>query len=125
MNLLKLMLKDERTAFQPGEPLEGGAYWDLEKMPEKIEARLFYYTKGKGSEDVEIVEKKEFEAPDLKESRKFQFKLPFAPYSFSGKLISVIWAIELVAKPLEEIERLEFILSPTGREIDLTQSNSD
>jgi hypothetical protein len=43
--------------------------------------------------------------------------LPLAPYSFSGKLISLIWGLELVLEPSQETARFEFTLSPTGEEI--------
>lgn len=122
MNLLKLMLKDGRATFKPGEELEGGAFWDLEQRPERVEVRLFYYTKGRGTEDIEIVSTYEMDAADIKESRRFRFHLPYSPYSFSGKLISLIWAIEIVAKPLNQVERLEFTLSPTGTEIDIAHT---
>ena len=50
------------------------------------------------------------------------FVLPPAPYSFSGKLISLIWAVEVVAEGIKEASRLEFTLSPDGREITLSSA---
>ena len=52
-------------------------------------------------------------------NRPFRFQLPDAPYSFSGKLISLIWAIEAVAEGIKEAARYEFVLAPEGREIEL------
>jgi hypothetical protein len=117
MNELKIMLRDGQTAFVPGETLVGGAGWNFVDAPRRIEARLFWRTRGKGTEDVEVVSTVAFEAPMASEARPFEFKLPNGPYSFSGRLISVIWGIELLAPPFSETARVEFVMAPDGREI--------
>jgi hypothetical protein len=122
MSTLKLMLRDNRAAFQPGEAIEGGAFWQLDAPAKAVEVRLFWYTRGKGTEDVSVVERVRFENPQPQESRKFQFTLPASPWSFSGKLISLLWAIELVAEPSKESERLDIVVSPTQQEILLHKS---
>ena len=42
---------------------------------------------------------------------------PEAPHSFSGALISLIWAVELLVEPGGLSERIEITVSPTGEEI--------
>ena len=54
--------------------------------------------------------------------QRVKFTLPAAPYSFSGKLISLIWAVELVADDSDSA-RWEFVLGPDGAEILLDQPN--
>lgn len=125
MNELKIGIREEQTAFQPGDVLRGGAGWQLDEPPKSVEARLFYYTRGKGTEDVEVVATVPFEEPRQQDARPFEFKLPAAPYSFSGKLISVIWAVELVTEPSGEAARTEFVLSPSGEEILLHGPGND
>lgn len=125
MNELKIGIREEQTAFRPGELLRGGAGWQLDHSPRSVEARLFWYTKGKGTEDVEVVATDSFDQPQQQDARPFEFRLPDAPYSFSGKLISLIWAVELVAQPSGEAARAEFVLSPNGREILLHQAGND
>jgi len=119
MSTLRILLRDQRRSYWPGERIEGGVAWQLDRPAKAIEVRLFYYTKGKGTTDVVVVDQVRFEQPPEQEVRPFQFQLPAGPYSFSGKLISLIWAIELVAFPGQEAERLEFTLGPGGREISL------
>lgn len=53
------------------------------------------------------------------ETRAFRFQLPEAPYSFSGKLISLAWALELIAYPSKEVVRREIVLAPGGSEVRL------
>ena len=52
--------------------------------------------------------------------RDFSIRVPNVPYSFSGKLITLAWAIELVALPGGETERLDLVIGPQPVEVDLT-----
>lgn len=119
MNTLKLETLDNQTAFTPGSPVAGVASWEFDKAPTAIEVRLFWFTQGKGDRDVRIVDRVRFDAPAPTDAQPFAFTLPHAPYSFSGKLISLQWAVELVAVPSEDATRLDIVLSPTGQEIEL------
>lgn len=116
---------DGRQAFRPGDRVEGTASWYLEKAPRSVELRLFWYTQGKGTQDVEIVRTVPFDSPGAVDSRAFSVELPVAPYSFSGKLISLIWALEVVAEPGGDTGRLEITVSPTGVEVLLRPPSPD
>jgi hypothetical protein len=117
MSKLKIGTRDERRSFQPGDELAGAAGWELDKPAKAVEVRLLWFTRGKGTEDVGVVETARFEEPKQAEARPFQFRLPPAPCSFSGKLISLIWALELVVLPSKESTRFEFVIGPEGKEI--------
>jgi hypothetical protein len=106
-----------RLAFHPGEELRGVASWSVETTPTKVELRLFWRTEGKGSQDVGLVETLSFDGAGPEERREFRLRLPPGPYSFSGKLISLIWALELVVEPGADAGRQDITISPTGREI--------
>jgi hypothetical protein len=116
---------DGSTVFRPGDEVAGTASWRLAASPEAVEVRLFWYTQGKGQQDVEVVETVRLEAPGAADRRAFRFHLPRSPYSFSGKLISLVWAIEAEAAPGGEVGRLELVVSPTGEEILLTPVSGD
>jgi hypothetical protein len=122
MNGLKIILRDERRNFRTGETVEGVAGWRLEEAPRSVELRLFWFTRGKGTEDVGVVNQVNFPAPQNEEGRKFSFTLPAEPWSFSGQLISLIWALELVAEPGGHTARVELVVSPSGQEILLHQN---
>ena len=87
--------------------------------------RLFWFTRGKGTEDAAVVDTLRFETPQAEEARPFRFVLPEAPYSVSGKLISLVWALELVAEPSREVDRLELVVAPGGREVLLESQQQD
>lgn len=117
MSELKIAVRDNVTRFLPGDEVVAIASWRLDRAPKSIEARLFWFTRGKGTQDVGVVETVRFDRPLLEETRPARFRLPEAPHSFSGKLVSLIWALELVAEPSGESTRLELTVSPTGEEI--------
>lgn len=117
MSELRIELAGGRTAFTPGEPLSGRASWRVEDQPSSVELRLFWYTSGKGTQDVGIVETMMLASPRPQDRRDFTLPLPREPYSFSGKLISLAWAIELIVEPGGHVERREFVLSATGQEV--------
>ena len=106
-----------RISFKPGASLAGHASWHVDAEPASAELRLFWYTQGKGTEDVGIVETITFTDPQRVDDRQFRLALPKGPYSFSGRLISLIWALELIIEPGSQTGRREFVMSPSGREI--------
>ena len=117
MSTLRIATQHDRRNFQPGEEVSGAVSWILEKVPKSAEVRLFWYTEGKGTRDVSVLVQQQFLDPKLSDERSFQFTLPQAPYSFSGKLISLIWALELVIEPGDRSERIEITVSPTAQEV--------
>jgi hypothetical protein len=113
-----------RTTFKPGEPLSGHVTWQIEGQPASAELRLFWYTSGKGTQDVGVVTTMTFAAPRSDDRRDFTLPLPREPYSFSGTLISLVWAIELIVEPGAHVAREEFVLSSTGREVVLAREGA-
>lgn len=118
--MIRLGLRENRTAFRPGETIGGAVLWELPKAPEIAEVRLIWFTRGKGTEDGAVVDTVRFDAPPAADTRQFSFQAPPAPYSFSGRLIALIWAIEFVAKPGDAFERTEIIIAPGAKEIALS-----
>ncbi len=123
MNRLEISTEGGRLAFHPGEELRGTASWSLDAPPTRVELRLFWRTEGKGSQDVGVAETLSFDGAAPEERREFRLRLPPGPYSFSGKLISLIWALELVAEPGADASRQDITVSPTGREILIVSSD--
>jgi len=117
MDKLSLTLHEDKAAFAPRETVRGTARWNLDANPRHLELSLFWYTAGKGTRDVGVIETYRLDEPGASGSKDFSFTLPEGPYSFSGKLISLIWAIEVTASPGSETTRHEITVSPSGREI--------
>jgi hypothetical protein len=133
MSRLDLDLPSGRLAWRPGEELAGTASWRLDESPgsvpgsvprsaprsapESVEVRLFWYTTGKGTRDVGLADRAVFEAPGADGRRGFRLTFPEGPYSFSGRLVSLAWAIELVIEPGGEARWVDLVMSPTGHEV--------
>ncbi|OVE76165.1 hypothetical protein BVX97_01890 [bacterium E08(2017)] len=105
------------TDFATGDAISGIAMWQLDKRPKEISINLFWYTSGKGTRDVQIADTIKLESPKDTDAHSFEFKAPAGPYSFSGTLISLKWAIELVTK--DTSHRTDITISPTCQEITL------
>lgn len=117
MSDLTLKLSDDRRELTPGERIAGSISWRLDRSAKAIEVRLFWYTVGKGTQDVGIVDLRRIESPAMAGNESFAFTLPAGPYSFSGKLITLRWSVEAVLLPGNEAATEELSLSPQGREI--------
>jgi hypothetical protein len=117
MDELKIELRDSKAVFAPGDIIQGGVRWSLEGNPESIELSLFWHTSGKGTQDVGVIETLKWDNPVSYDNKDFSFVLPAGPYTFSGRLISLIWALELTTFPNSQTEKLELTVSPTGSEI--------
>jgi hypothetical protein len=117
MDTIQVETRGGVNAFLPGEVVEGTVSWQLDRPATTAELRLFWYTAGKGDQDLRVIETVAFANPEPQDSRGFRVRLPEGPYSFSGKLISLLWALEAVVEPGSRAERLILIVSPTRREI--------
>ena len=115
--MLGLTVGGQRRVFSPGEAIEGVASWRLDAPPQSVEVRLFWYTKGKGTRDVGVVQLVSVATPGAAGEERFEIFAPQGPPSFSGRLVSLQWALELVVEPGSLAERVELVIAPEGREI--------
>ena len=117
MSRLSLKLENGDTRYEPGAQLIATADWELDRPAEEIELRLSWYTRGKGGTDSGVVQAVSFDNPEAQGQKRLGIQLPDSPYSFSGKLISLVWMLELEAIPSGESDRVEITLAPGGQEI--------
>ena len=117
MDLIEIHLAGDGESFAPGEPITGAVSWRLDAPATGVEIRLFWYTRGKGTTDVQVVKAQHFDSAGMSGQRSFRFVLPEEPYSFSGKLISLVWALEAVVQPGDRTQRLELVVGPGAREV--------
>ncbi len=123
--MLRIETRDGRTEFAPGATVEGRFEWSVRRDPKRVSLRLIWYTQGKGTQDIEIIEEIEVDDPSVAGEQSFRFTLPDSPYSFSGKLISLTWALELVTKRDEDSLELSILVSPWVKQVELSQKTVD
>jgi hypothetical protein len=113
MSWVEIATADHRTTFEPGQAIEGSVAWSLpEAPPASAELRLFWYTEGKGDQDVGVVEVVPFAQPSSNDRRNFRVRAPATgPLSFEGTLITLRWALELIVEPGAHVARLELALT--------------
>ena len=114
---LRIDLEGGCRSFRPGEEIAGRASWSVEDPPEEVQVQLGWHTQGKGTQDCAVVDTVRFGTAAREGAESFRFRAPEAPYSFSGRLISLVWSVRIEVLPSGQAERVEFTLSPTGREI--------
>lgn len=117
MNGLTLM--DGRSAFSPGEDITGTIRWSAEQAPAWLELRLFWYTEGKGTQDIGVARSERFSDPGPQGERPFRMRAPAHPQSCSGRLVSVRWALELVSADDQPVVKVDLVIAPGAREITL------
>jgi len=117
MGELTIETVDGKTRFEPGETVEMLVGWNLEVQPEAIEVRAAWKTAGMGTQDMSVVRTERVDHPKAMDGRRLLLELPREPYSFSGKLISLVWFLDVVALPSGEGRHVEITIAPGGREV--------
>lgn len=120
MNELSLELVDGNTSFLPSARVAGFVSWRMDEPPRRIRVELLWATRGKGTVDEDTVDRMEVASPAASGRAGFRLRLPDQPLSFSGRLLSVVWAVRAVSEPDGTRTEVNIVVSPTGREIDLT-----
>ena len=118
--MYQISLDNADGKFLAGSKIVGYVNWQgISEKADRIEIRLIWYTQGKGDRDFQINAAQTIATPGTNGESNFEFLAPARPYSFSGKLISLSWAIEVVEFPSLEATRKEITLSKTGEEVSL------
>ncbi len=114
---LEIICDNESKAYRPGDTISGRMRWRCDEAPQWVEIRLFYYTEGKGTQDIGVVETIRENNCPLSGEKSFAFTAPNHPTSCSGKLVSIRWALELVSNNNEPIPKVNIIIAPEAQEI--------
>lgn len=122
--MIAIELTNQSPAFLPGDAIEGTVRWS-EEQGTSLEIRLIWFTQGKGDRDFELIDVHTVPSLAPSGSERFQFQAPHRPQSFSGKLISLQWAIEAIVFPHESTARQDLTISSTGSEITLVNHALD
>jgi hypothetical protein len=122
MSILEIQIEENKENFRPGEEIRGNVLWSFGNAPVPLDLSLFWRTEGRGTQDVGIVETISVETQGASGQKDFKFTAPAGPYSFSGKLISIIWAMELATTKGSDSLRKEITISPAGQKIICSES---
>jgi len=88
--------------------------WLFESIPDYIEHRIVWIYRSPESEYETTVRTTRINAFDAQGRTSIDLQLPAGPYSYEGKLLSIDWAIDIVAYPSREKDRQHFsLVAPT------------
>ena len=108
---LRLETLDGTTTFRPGDPIDGLAAWDLDKQ-RNVVVRFFWRTEGKGTQDIGLEDEVKFQDAAMTDAQPFHFTAPAGPYSFDGRLVAIVWTLEVQAG--KHAERLDLTITPAS-----------
>ncbi len=121
MDKISIQLKDAKISYLPGEKINGEVEWDLTQEVKEIAINVFWYTEGIGDQDSEIAESEIIKLPLKSDRQSFEIGLPMAPYSYSGQITSLKWAIEATTLKDKFKDVKEFSMAPGNKEIILPE----
>ncbi len=124
MNTISLKTEGDSRGFAPGEVVRGEITWDLESEPEHIELHAIWHTEGKGTRDAGLVVTRRFDTVSRRDEVHFEIKMPQAPYSYEGNLISIVWLLEAVAMPSGKATQVPITLGPDRAAITAAGANT-
>lgn len=123
--MINIKLAKHEANFVPAERIAGKVTWS-EAVGDSLEVRLIWYTAGKGERDFGVVATHRVSDFGSSGGEQFEFVAPNRPQSFSGKLMSLQWALEMIVFPSQAATRIDLTISSTGSEIVLgTVSKSE
>ena len=126
MSDIQLEIEGGRSRFQPLEELRGRVRWQLGgARADSIAVQLLWHTEGKGTQDADVVETVTIEQPPPRGERAFTMQLPAGPYSCSGKLLSVVWKLQTVVEPGDEVSQTDLVIAPGDGEVNLEALAAD
>jgi hypothetical protein len=115
--VLTIRVDAGRDAFSPGEAIRGTLEWAQDEAADAVELRLLWYTEGRGDQDVGMARSLRVASPGAVGSTVFDWEAPSGPWSCSGRLLSIRWALEASAG--DETTRVDLVLAPGGCEVEL------
>ncbi len=120
MNTLQVQL--DREWVRPGGTIKAQLHWELQGRPDKLVVRLLWYTEGRGTRDVGVVAEQELTVSGPSGDREVELAVPAGPYSFTGRLITLRWVVELTVEPDGEAEQAPLVVGPEPVPVQLVGS---
>ncbi len=119
---MAIELSEGKLSYRPRETMRGSFSWSSLDQVKSLELRLFWYTRGKGTQDMTLVQIQRINSPAKMGRAQFEFRVPDGPYTMHGKLISVLWALELVSEGSKDVTRVDVVVSPWGEPVVLGEA---
>lgn len=125
--MLSFDLENKSASYLPGQEIIGTVQWtDEQSKTTHLEARLIWYTVGKGTRDVGLIATERIESHGRTNGQAtFRFNAPHRPYSFSASLLTLTWAVEVIEFPTRQSQTKKLTISPSGDELQLVNDYTE
>ncbi|MFO1489794.1 MAG: hypothetical protein U1F77_07720 [Kiritimatiellia bacterium] len=114
MNIAHIELENGRTAFRPGETIRGFAAWRIDRSLRRVVLHLSWRTEGVGTRNTDLAGQIVVDDPPSTGKHDFEITAPPMPHSYSGRLLSILWTLDLFTEPDTESHSVDLVISPTG-----------
>lgn len=101
--------------------MDGSASWNLVGPPAWLEIRLAWHTEGKGTKEVLVVGRERFRGVSAQDQRTFALSLPEMPYTYHGRIVSILWSVDVFGpsrrfwRREELLATMPIVVSPTRK----------
>ncbi|MDA3960688.1 MAG: hypothetical protein PF961_07845 [Planctomycetota bacterium] len=109
----------DNDALTPGARVQAQVSWTLQERADRVAVKLIWYTEGKGTEDLGLIDSEIIEDAGTSGNTVVSLQCPDFPYSFSGTLISLHYAVEAVTEPPQAVQQAPLVIAPNATEIAL------
>ena len=114
MNIAHIELQNGRTTYRPGEAIRGFAAWRSDRDLRRVVLHLSWRTEGAGTRNTELAGQVVVDNPPAIGKHDFEFIAPRIPHTYAGRLLSILWTLDLFTEPETESHAVELVISPTG-----------
>jgi hypothetical protein len=128
-----IWVKPDQDHYAGGDEFSCTVHWNLKELPDQIDISIFWSTRINidstgllskiglpqefegASNDVQL---KSIQSDKASGSEQVQFALPYGPYSFRGKYLTIVWRVKVEAKGSDlgslDFYVSEFVISPAA-----------
>ena len=107
-----LGIRLDSAAIEPGGTISGRVAWHGDAT--SLVVKLTWVTRGKGDQDTDVVAETTVPVAGQTDAR-FTLTAPFEPFTFSGKLISIVYYV--TARVAGTETTTEIVIAPNGKEV--------
>lgn len=123
---ISIQIDDGNKNFAPGDTITGEVHWD--GLPADVDSvitvELAFHTEGKGTSQREVYEEREWTIASADGKQSFTFEAPAWPWSFSGKLVAIVWGLDAWNGD-DHAQNFPVTISPGGEEMKLYRYGID
>ena len=94
---------------------------DASSKTDPLTVQLGWFTEGRGTRDAAVVWGEELTGLAPGADRTFEVRLPETPWTFSGRLVSASWRLEVLDAKRQPLVAVPLVIAPGGQPVVLPE----